>query len=157
MKLDWLILADAAQIVGGKLYLLGGGWDSVLVNTLPAAQMIAIAVGIEVAWTETNEPHKVELYIDDQDGKQLVKVEGGFEMGRPPGTAPGQSQRVQLVVPTPMQFENLGTYVVKVLLPDEKTHELAEKGRTTFRVVPSPMFNVIQQGQGDGPNSEGKP
>ena len=27
MEIEWLILADSAQIVGNKLYLLGGGWD----------------------------------------------------------------------------------------------------------------------------------
>jgi hypothetical protein len=155
MKLDWLILADAAQTVGGKLYLLGGGWDSLIVNTLPAQQVVAIAVGIEVKWTETNEQHKVELHMEDQDGNQLMKIEGAFEVGRPPGIAPGQSQRFQLAVPTPITFNQLGTYVVKVLFPDEKTRELTEQSRTSFRVVPSPMFNLRQQGKSDEPNPEG--
>lgn len=157
MKLDWLILADAVQTVGGKLYLLGGGWDSVIVNALPAPLPIAIAVGIDVKWTETNEQHKIELHIEDQDGRQLMKIEGAFEVGRPPGTAPGQSQRFQLAIPTPMTIEQLGTYVVKVLFPDEKTHELTEQSRTTFRVVPSPMFTMMQHGKNSEPNPEGKP
>ena len=27
MDVEWLILADAAQVNGNKLYLLEGGWD----------------------------------------------------------------------------------------------------------------------------------
>ena len=31
MEVDWLILADSAQVTGGKLYMLGGGWDRLTV------------------------------------------------------------------------------------------------------------------------------
>src|SRR5688500_1930861 len=33
MEVEWLILADSAQVIGGKLFLLGGGWDVLTVNT----------------------------------------------------------------------------------------------------------------------------
>ena len=33
MEVEWLILADSAQVIGNKLYLLGGGWDQLAVNT----------------------------------------------------------------------------------------------------------------------------
>jgi hypothetical protein len=32
--LDYLLVADGAQVVGGKLYLLGGGWDRLTVPDL---------------------------------------------------------------------------------------------------------------------------
>jgi len=39
MEVEWLILADAAQVVGNKLYLMGGGWDKLTINNVfPADQ-----------------------------------------------------------------------------------------------------------------------
>jgi len=35
MQLDFLILADRAEAVNGKLYLLGGAWDRLGLTSLP--------------------------------------------------------------------------------------------------------------------------
>ncbi len=32
MDVEWLILADAAQVNGNKLYLLEGGWDRLTIT-----------------------------------------------------------------------------------------------------------------------------
>ena len=37
-SIEWLILADAAEVVGGKLYLMGGGWDRLTVNSQHSCQ-----------------------------------------------------------------------------------------------------------------------
>src|SRR5660397_182444 len=38
ITLDYLLVADGAQVVGGKLYLLGGGWDRLTVPQLPGGE-----------------------------------------------------------------------------------------------------------------------
>ena len=48
-----LMLADSAQAVEGKLYILGGGWSLVGPEPTP----MAIALKIEVPWDETNRRH----------------------------------------------------------------------------------------------------
>ena len=68
MEIEWLILADAAQITGGKLYLMGGGWDQINVDTLPHPQNMAIAVSFRVPWTETNLKHNFKIEIVGGDG-----------------------------------------------------------------------------------------
>ena len=35
-SVDFAILADAAQAIAGKLFLLGGGWDTLRVGGFPA-------------------------------------------------------------------------------------------------------------------------
>ena len=45
-----MMLADAAQQVGGKLYILGGGWSTTGSPTAP----MAVAIKIEVPWDRTN-------------------------------------------------------------------------------------------------------
>ena len=71
MDVEWLIIADAAQVVGGKLYLLGGGYDRVtLPKQPPAPHNMAVAVAFRVSWIETNVKHDFELEILDGDGNQ---------------------------------------------------------------------------------------
>src|SRR5437773_10351851 len=58
VSLEWLILADSAQVVGNKLYLAGGGWDLLTINAeFPHDQIIGLAASFGVPWSETNQPH----------------------------------------------------------------------------------------------------
>src|SRR6478672_178282 len=96
MNLEWLILADGAQVVDGKLYLLGGGWDIITVNTgFPTQKHLAVAASFRVPWLETNEKHQIEIEIADADGGSVAKVEGQVIVGRPAGIPVGQTQRIQ--------------------------------------------------------------
>ncbi len=141
IELEWLILADAAQVIDGKLYLMGGGWDVLTVNSgFPFVQNVALAVAFRVPWNETNQRHNIEIVIADQDGAQLAKVEGELEVGRPAGIAKGQDQRVQMALPIPLKFDGPNTYVV-VASVDGK-----ESGRVRFNIVTGPMLAIRQQG-----------
>src|SRR5438094_6748860 len=136
MQLDWLILADHAQVTESKLYLLGGGWDRLTVNTgFPVPQLLAIAAAFRVPWIETNQRHKVELEITDQDhATTLAKVEGEMEVGRPAGIEEGSAQRTHLAVNFPIQFERPGTYEVVARINGEQV------GQVPFSVVPGPLL-----------------
>ena len=87
------MLADSAQAVNGKLYILGGGWSV----TGPAPATMALAVKIEVPWDEANMKHRFVLELLDADGRPFIapgregplQVDGQFEVGRPAGVAPG--------------------------------------------------------------------
>jgi|SRR5581483_596632 len=91
-----MMLADAAQEVGGKLYILGGGWSV----TGPGPAPMAIALKIEVPWDRTNEKHELVLELVDDDGSPVLvagpddeevplQVTGELEVGRPVGVKPG--------------------------------------------------------------------
>ena len=130
MDVDWLILADAAQIVGGKLYLLGGGWDVLTVNApFPAQQRCTIAAAFTVPWHETNQPLQVEIVVMDGDGASLGTISGQVELGRPPGLPQGSDQRAQLAAEMGLTFPAPGTYVVVARCNGE------EGKRAAFRVV----------------------
>lgn len=100
-----LLLADAAQVSEGKLNLLGGGWS--ITGPLPTPS--AVAIKIEVPWSETNVQHHFELELFTEDGNpvqmpgpegslQPVRVDGDFEVGRPPGLRPGAPIDMPLAV-----------------------------------------------------------
>jgi hypothetical protein len=137
-----LLLADSAQAVAGKLYVLGGGWSL----TGPDPSPMALAVKVEVPWDQTNRPHQLRLELIDFDGNpvivegdgnpQTLFVEGNFEVGRPPGLKPG----------TPIDFPfaiNLGPIP---LTPDSRyTWQLSIDGqreddwRVAFTTRPIPQ------------------
>lgn len=99
-----MLLADAAQSVGGKLYVLGGGWSV----TGPQPQSSAIALYIKVPWDRANTRHQMLLELLDLDGEpvlidtpvgqQALRLENEFEIGRPPGIKPGTALDMALAL-----------------------------------------------------------
>lgn len=149
MEVEWLILADSAQVVGNKLYLLGGGWDRLMVNTgFPVSQRCAIALSVKVPWNETNQKHTFEVEVASEgpgteELKGLMKVGGQIEVGRPPGIPPGQDQRVQLAMETNLKIDTPGTKVVVARIEGQ------EMRRIRFTVVPGPMLSMKAPKRGE--------
>jgi hypothetical protein len=150
VEVEWLVLADSAQVVGNKLYLLGGGWDRLTVNTeFPVNQRCAIALSVRVPWNETNQKHtfEVEMTSDDpstEQPKSLMKVGGQFEVGRPPGIPQGQDQRIQLAIDMNVTIETTGTKDIVARIEGQVMR------RIHFNVVPGPMLPMKTQGQAKG-------
>ena len=122
VSLDYLLVADAAEAVGGKLYMLGGGWDRLLVPALPGppAAPFAVAIGINVPWTLTNRKLSLSVDVLDADGGHIAKLAGGeFEVGRPPGLRAGTSQRFQIAMSARPQFEAAGRFVIQCSVDGE--------------------------------------
>jgi hypothetical protein len=95
-----MLLADAAQVAQGKLYILGGGWSVTGPGPVPSA----IAIKIDVPWDQANRQHRFEVALFDGDGQpvrveeQPVMIGGQFETGRPPGIPPGTPLDVPLAI-----------------------------------------------------------
>lgn len=131
ITLDYLLVADAADAVGGKLYLLGGGWDRLKVPQLPGPPAVpfAVAVGINVPWSLTNRKLGFGIDVLDADGGEVVQLAGGeFEVGRPPGLRVGTPQRFQITVPAQPRFSAEGRYVIRCSVDG------AELGHTAIEV-----------------------
>jgi len=107
-----MMLADSAQAIDNKLYILGGGWT--LTGPQPAPS--AIALYIKVPWDEANRRHRLRLELVDPDGaailfdtpegRQSLQVESEFEVGRPPGLKPGTPIELSMAInigPIPLQ------------------------------------------------------
>ena len=135
VSLEWLILADSVQVAGNKLYLIGGGWDVLTVNTaFPHDQIIGIAASFAVPWNETNTPHLAEISIIDEDGNAtMAKIGHQFEVGRPPGLPAGSSQRTQVGGTLAIRIEHAGSYSIRCQIDGEEQHQ-----RALFRVVAGP-------------------
>jgi hypothetical protein len=98
-----LLLCDHAEAVGGKLYINGGGWNVLLRPGVPVN--VSLAILIEVPWDEANTQHRLRAYLLTEDGQPVsgphggaLEVEGGFEVGRPPGVKPGSTLNTPLAI-----------------------------------------------------------
>ena len=123
MKLT-MLLADAAQVAEGKLYILGGGWSM----TGPPEVPSAIAIKIEVPWDQANRQHHFLLELFDADGQTVkmgndaVRIQGQFETGRPAGLAPGTPLDVPLAISIGPLSLAPGRYAWRCSV-DGETHE----------------------------------
>ncbi len=93
---DWKIsalLCDFVEAAEGKLFILGGGWSL----CGPGPFLSALAIKIDVPWSQANDVHEFEAQLFDSDGRAVLsngtdelKIMTKFEAGRPPGLIKGQ-------------------------------------------------------------------
>ena len=72
MKIEYVVLADAAQAVGGKIYILGGGWNVFRAANYPAPVQLAVAAGIGFASDEIGLRYPLKISIVDETGVAVI-------------------------------------------------------------------------------------
>ena len=135
MKLTSAMLADAAQVQSGKLFVLGGGFDTISVRKLPAThRSLSLAMVAEVGPDERQQDLELIVQLVDEDGAEIgVTAKGKLRVGAPPNLPPGSPSIVPIVSP----FHN-------VTFPEAKGYAFvismngSELSRVKFRVVEIP-------------------
>ncbi len=118
MKLDWMILANAAEIHGGLLTMMGGGWDTVTPGGetppgTPAAYVRGSLVArILMNRSETERPHVFEIRVMDGDGENIAPaLEGEFTATLSPDLPTGWDQSFLIAIDmTGMPLPVVGMY-----------------------------------------------
>ncbi|PJJ73145.1 hypothetical protein CLV46_2730 [Diaminobutyricimonas aerilata] len=65
-------LADSAEALNGKLYVLGAGWDTIGATSFPAVHSrVAIGVIVHVGWNDTDIEHEVAVRLETEDGQPV--------------------------------------------------------------------------------------
>ena len=130
VEIDFLIAADAAQVVDGKLWMLGGAWDTIHVSRLPVAHSMAIAAGINLSWDAAAVPHRFLIEIRDvASGAAISSSSGEFEQGQPADLEPGTVQRFMIAISGNFTFSAAGEHVIVLTVDGVHTR------RSTFRVI----------------------
>lgn len=132
MKLTSAMLADSAQVQAGKLYVLGGGFDTISVKSLPAThRSLTLAMVAEVGPEERQQNLDLSIALVDADGAELgVAATGRLRVGTPPNLPPGAASVVPIVSPFHnVTFPAAKGYAFVVTLNGE------ELARIRFRVV----------------------
>lgn len=110
MEIDYLLLAEHAEIQGNKLYLMGGGWDTMHVAEAPANVRLMVAAGVRIDWAETGGPLPLVLRIDDEDAQEVFRINGQMNFQRPANAIPGSTQLSQMTFAVQTRLKALGGY-----------------------------------------------
>lgn len=132
MKLTTAMLCDAAQVQSGKLFILGGGFDTINVPSLPATQRnLSLAMVAEVGQEDRQRDLELHISLVDEDGQAVgVEAKGKLRVGAPPNLPPGAPSVVPIVSPFQnVTFAEAKGYAFVVSLEGE------ELARIRFRVV----------------------
>jgi hypothetical protein len=71
--IDFAFLADAVHALQGKLYVLGGGWDTLFVSEFPARHpSLAIGLRIRVPSSWAGGVLRVGVDLQDEDGARVL-------------------------------------------------------------------------------------
>lgn len=123
------ILCNHAEAQNNILYLSGAGIDRYFIpSNIPAPWGVNVGIGlsIEIPWASTNQAHKLEISLTDQDGQPVLvqtnpsqrspfKVDSTFTMGRPAELELGEPQIMNLALNFPgLPIERLGKYSFNV-------------------------------------------
>ncbi|HSM02824.1 MAG TPA: hypothetical protein VK960_10365 [Acidimicrobiia bacterium] len=131
MRLTSAMLADAAQVTAGKLYVLGGAFDMITAKSFPVVyRSLAVVLVAEVGPGDRNRDLPLRIVLLDEDGSEMgIESQGNLRVGAPSSLPAGASTVVPLVGAFGnVRFPKPGGYVFLV------EHEGTELARIPFRV-----------------------
>ena len=118
MDLDFAFLADAADVASGKLFVMGGAFDTVYVVGFPATHpTLAVVVRLLLAPHDLDRKHKLEILLLDADGHSIASAPGELMVSKSPDSPQGWKQAVML----PLRFFNIpfqkpGHFSIEILI-----------------------------------------
>jgi hypothetical protein len=116
MKIEYALLADAAQAVGGKVFVLGGGWNLFRSASYPAPVQLAIAIGLGFTTDEVGIKYPLNVVIADEAGVPIIpEMKGQVETGQPaPDVPKTASVKIPVAININMSLPHPGTYGIVV-------------------------------------------
>lgn len=95
-SIEFALLADGVQAMGGKLFIMGGGWDTIWVRAFPARHhTMAIGTRIRIPWSSESQSFDLTVELVDQDGKAIFDtIRQNLTAAPPKGVPDGLEQGV---------------------------------------------------------------
>jgi hypothetical protein len=104
MDLDFAFLADAADVPLGKLFVLGGAFDTIHVPAFPATHPVLVVVlRLLLGPTDLDRKHDLEILLLDADAHHVASAKGELMVPKSPESPQGWKQAVIL----PLRFFNV--------------------------------------------------
>ncbi|MEX1295378.1 MAG: hypothetical protein AB1Z67_04320 [Candidatus Limnocylindrales bacterium] len=113
-EVDYLLVADRAEVVNGKLYLMGGSWDRIQPQQFPHRMMLGIAIGVRIPFAYTDDQHTVAIELVHGE-KRMIGFEAKLATGRPPGMA-GMDMLVPMAFNIPIAIPEEGQVALKAVI-----------------------------------------
>lgn len=111
--LDFFVLADRAEAINGKLYMMGGCWDRLQLPQFPTVQSVGLAGRVRIPDWEAREDFAVTFHIRGPQSPEITP--GGIQFLRSP--APAVNAPFALfAVGALVTFREPGAYVIEALV-----------------------------------------
>jgi hypothetical protein len=134
MRLTSAFFATAAEAAQGKLYILGGGIDSVEVAGLPAGANLSLVVLMTADPEECNRPHVLQLAAEGPSGPVEFPAHGIPVVPQLHRFHPERPVAMNFIVNLPgLLLTAVGEYTFRVVVDGQ------EAGRASFDVILVPQ------------------
>ena len=133
MQVNSAILADFVQENHGKLYITGGGIDTLFANAVPVRHpSLGIAFRLTLSPAELGRTHQLEILLVNADGGRIATVNAKIQAERPiQGT--GWLVSVPLAINfAQIEFPTFGDYQFELMVNNSSINTIP------FRVVQAP-------------------
>lgn len=118
-RVEYLILADHVEALNGKLYMMGGGWDTMTIQNLELPAPLSVACGVVVPYNETDEDHRLSLAVRTPDGPDIAPpLEITFRTGRAPTLQRGANTHIPFAIRAQFVFPGPGEFAIVASLDD---------------------------------------
>ena len=143
-SVDVALLADAVQAVRGKLFILGGGWDTLWVQKFPARHHhlpIGIRLRVPVSWA--GDEIRLAVELQDADGRPMLPRALAHDI-RLPGNGQHVPNATDFGLIRSFTFNNLmfqseGPYSFVISVDDEPVSRLRFTVRSRPEAAPEPI------------------
>ena len=118
MEVDFAFLADAAEAVNGKIYVVGGAFDTIWAANVPVVYpRLSLVMRLMFTPAEVGRKHKIEINLLEEDGKRMASVGGDLEIGQNPEVPKGWRQGFLTSLNfANLKFEKLGDYSFEIVV-----------------------------------------
>ena len=118
MEVDFAFLADAAEATQGKLYVIGGAFDTIWASSTPSVHPhLSFVMRLLFMPAEIGRKHRVEINLINEDGKGIAKVGGDLEIGQNPNLPKGWRQGFLTVLNfANLKFDRFGDYSFEIVI-----------------------------------------
>lgn len=124
---DVALLADAVQAVNGKLFILGGGWDTLWVRSLPVRHpSLAIGFRLRVPTSYAADELTLSVELQDEDGKAVLprSLSHRVRLDSPRSSDATDLGLVRSFTFNNLMFEKEGSYSFVISVDDEPVSRL---------------------------------
>ena len=138
VELDFAFLADAADVSMGKLFVLGGAFDTIHVPAFPAGHpILAVVIRLLLSPMYLDQKHALEILLLDADAKHIASATGELMV---PKVARISCQAGSAVI-LPLRFFNVpfkqeGYHGIEILADGKKMKHIP------LRVIETPKQQI---------------
>jgi len=118
MEVDFAFLADKAEAVNGKIYVVSGAIDTIWAPRVPAVHpYMSFVMRLLFSSAEVDRTHRVEIHLIDEDGRRMTTVGGDTRVERKPDLPRGWPQSFIAVLNfANLKFERFGDYSFEIVV-----------------------------------------